>query len=97
MPKIAGKLYLRPGMYQEYYNRHVHIWPEMKELLQQAGISNYTIWFDGIDLFEYFEIANEKLMWQVLAASPVKKRWDDYMSDIIIGRSPIMALAFEFN
>ena len=97
MKKITGKIRLQPGMYQEYCRRHDQIWPEMKELMLSAGIRNYTIWYDGENLFEYLEVEDEQRLKQLLAASPIKQRWDAYMSDIITHDDTVMSLAFEFN
>jgi L-rhamnose mutarotase len=97
MKKITGKIRLLPGKYQEYCYRHDHIWPEMKEFMRSAGISNYTIWFDGENLFEYLEVEDEEHLKQALASSSIKQRWDAYMSDIIVHDDTVMKLAFEFN
>ena len=32
------------GDIAEYKRRHDEIWPEMKEVLHEAGITNYSIW-----------------------------------------------------
>ena len=55
MERFAWKGRIKPGMAEEYKRRHDNIWPEMKELLKQAGICNYTIWSDGEELFGYYE------------------------------------------
>ena len=55
MEKYAwrGKIVL--GMQEEYKKRHDNIWPEMKEVLADAGIVNYSIWMQGEELFGYNE------------------------------------------
>lgn len=95
MQKVASRFRLKAGMQAEYKRRHDEIWPEMLELMRQAGIRNYTIWNDGEDLFGYFEVADLAACSQTISASAVKKRWDDYMADLIDGTSP-MRLMFEF-
>ena len=42
-------------MQEEYKKRHDNIWPEMKEVLANAGIVNYSIWMQGEELFGYYE------------------------------------------
>lgn len=81
--RIASKFRLKPGMQEEYKRRHDEIWPEMLELMKEAGIRNYTIWNQGEDLFGYFEVEDYEKCIQILSASEVKKRWDEYMKDII--------------
>ena len=38
MERFAWKGRIKPGMAEEYKRRHDNIWPEMKELLKQAGL-----------------------------------------------------------
>ena len=97
MKKLAGRLKLRPGCREEYIKRHDEIWPEMKTMMAEAGIHNYTIWLDGEDLFEYMEVDDPEAMIAVLKNSEVKKRWDLYMSDILIPCESNFTKAFEFN
>ncbi|MBQ5402159.1 MAG: L-rhamnose mutarotase, partial [Bacteroidales bacterium] len=42
----AFKMFLKPGMEQEYQRRHAAIWPELKKLLSDSGVSNYSIYWD---------------------------------------------------
>jgi len=84
MERKAWKGRIKPGMREEYKRRHDEIWPEMKDLLKQAGIRNYTIWSDGETLFGYYEceqgidFAN-----RVQAESPIVDRWNEYMQDVL--------------
>ena len=54
MERFAWKGRIKPGMAEEYKRRHDKIWPEMKALLKEAGICNYTILSDGVELFGYY-------------------------------------------
>lgn len=53
--KIRMARKIVPGMQEEYKKRHDNIWPEMKEVLANAGIVNYSIWMQGEELFGYYE------------------------------------------
>ncbi|MGV8833492.1 MAG: L-rhamnose mutarotase [Devosia sp.] len=44
--KHAFKMQLNPGMAAEYEKRHDEIFPELVELLHQAGIKDYSIHLD---------------------------------------------------
>ena len=55
MERFAWTAKLLPGKKEEYIRRHDEIWPEMTELLNKAGIHNYTIWLVGDELFGYYE------------------------------------------
>ena len=71
-------------MAEEYKRRHDEIWPEMKQLLKEAGISNYTIWSNGSDVFGYYECEKGIAFAQkVQAESPVVARWNVYMDDVL--------------
>ena len=37
---------LHPGMQDEYKKRHDEIWPDLSDLLINAGVSDYSIFFD---------------------------------------------------
>lgn len=51
MERMAWRDRIKPGCKTEYIRRHNEIWPEMKAVLGQAGICNYTIFADGGELF----------------------------------------------
>lgn len=55
MERYAWKATVKEGMLEEYVRRHNEIWPELTEVLRQAGIRNYTIWNCGSELFGYYE------------------------------------------
>ena len=46
MNRIAFKMKLKQGCVEEYKKRHDEIWPELKQLLKDAGIGDYSIFFD---------------------------------------------------
>ena len=79
------KARLLPGKKDEYVRRHDEIWPEMTELLNQAGIHNYTIWCDGEQLFGYYE-ADKGVAFaaEVQSTSPIVARWGEYMKDVMV-------------
>ncbi|MEO8530423.1 MAG: L-rhamnose mutarotase, partial [Deltaproteobacteria bacterium] len=46
MEKYAFKMQLNAGQKDEYIRRHDAIWPELVALLQEAGVSDYSIHLD---------------------------------------------------
>ena len=105
MEKYAWRGKIVPGMQEEYKKRHDNIWPEMKEVLADAGIVNYSIWMQGEELFGYYEcekgVENAA---KVQAESNVVKKWDEYMKDILImekdpvtGAQPLLTQVFSFR
>ena len=53
--RVAFVLRVRPDRIDEYVAAHRNVWPEMLEALRDAGISNYSIFRDGNQVFGYFE------------------------------------------
>lgn len=85
MERYAWRAKLLDGKLDEYIRRHDEIWPEMKEVLKQAGIRNYTIWHEGGDLFGYYECEKGiEYAARIQAQSPVVARWDVYMKDVMV-------------
>lgn len=83
MERFAWKARVLPGKLSEYIKRHDEIWPEMSQVLNEAGIRNYTIWTDGETLFGYYECDSVKDAARVQAQSPVVARWNEYMKDVM--------------
>lgn len=105
MEKYAWKANIKEGCLEEYIKRHDQIWPEMKELLKKAGIKNYTIWNTGTELFGYYECEfGAAFAAKVQNESPIVKKWDEYMADILImvpdpitGAQPRLKKVFEME
>ena len=84
MERMAWKGRIRPGCKAEYIRRHDAIWPEMKAVLKEAGICNYTIFANGDELFGYYECEKGVAFAErTQAESPVVDRWNAYMKDIL--------------
>ena len=85
MERYAWKAVVKDGMKAEYVKRHKEIWPEMVEVLKQAGIVNYSIWNVGNELFGYYECEKgADYAARVQAESPVVDRWNEYMKDVMV-------------
>ena len=83
MEKYAWKATIKEGCLEEYKRRHDALPEEMKELLREAGICNYTIWNVGNELFGYYECDSVEFAAKVQADSPVVDRWNEYMQDVL--------------
>ena len=105
MEKYAWKATVVEGQIEEYIRRHDNLWPEMKEVLENAGIVNYTIWNVGNELFGYYECEKGvEYAAKVQAESEVVDRWNEYMKDILImemdpvtGAQPMLKKVFTFK
>ncbi|MBQ9424432.1 MAG: L-rhamnose mutarotase [Erysipelotrichaceae bacterium] len=105
MEKYAWKGLIAQGRKEEYIRRHKEIWPEMIEVLKEAGIRNYTIWNVGDEVFGYYECEKgAEYAARVQAESPVVDRWNEYMEGVLImemdpvtGAQPLMEKVFEMD
>jgi L-rhamnose mutarotase len=85
MERYAWKAKILPGKKAEYIKRHDEVWPEMTDILNKAGIHNYTIWCAGDELFGYYETdKGNAYAAKVQAESPVVDKWNVYMKDVMV-------------
>ena len=84
MTRKGFKMFLYPGMAKEYERRHNELWPEMKEMIQEYGGSNYSIYLDEETnvLYGYLEVVDEEL-WAKSADTAINRKWWDFMADIM--------------
>ena len=95
MQRHAFKMFLNPGARDEYRRRHDAIWPELKALLREKGVRNYSIYLDPETntLFAYLERSDDHGM-DELPSHPVMQRWWGHMKDIMAANpdgSPVTA------
>ena len=105
MERYAWKALVKEGKLEEYIKRHDEIWKEMKDVLDSAGIANYTIWNVGNELFGYYECKNGiEYAAKVQAESAIVAKWNEYMKDVMImeldpetGAQPKLNKVFSFR
>ena len=80
----AFKMKLKAGYKQEYKKRHDEIWPQLSEVLTNAGISDYSIFLDEeTDTLFAFQKLTPGHTSADLPNDPIVRKWWDYMSDIM--------------
>src|SRR4051812_32952864 len=84
MEQIAFTMQLKPGQAAEYERRHDAIWPELVELLKQAGISDYSIFLDETTgtLFAVLRRSADHRM-DTLPQEEVMQRWWAFMAGLM--------------
>ena len=84
MNRQAFKMFLKPGFEAEYEKRHNEIWPELKKLLKDAGVYDYSIFWDKETniLFAVQKNSGEGGS-QDLGSTEIVQRWWAYMADIM--------------
>ena len=80
----AFRMKLKPGSTEEYKRRHDAIWPELKQLLGDAGIYDYSIFLDEEDmhLFAVLKLRDHHQR-DLLPSHAVMQRWWAYMRDLM--------------
>lgn len=82
--RYAFHLTIRQGMEDEYDRRHGNVWNDMRKMLKDAGIYNYSIFRDGTHVFGHWECSDLGRTLAFVNSSEVNARWQEYMNDVII-------------
>lgn len=84
MKRLAFKMKLKPGFAAEYEKRHNKIWPELKKLLYDAGVRDYSIFLDKETniLFAVQKVEGDSGS-QDLGKTEIVQKWWKYMADIM--------------
>ena len=82
--KHAFKMQLNPGMAAEYKKRHDEIFPELVDLLHEAGVKDYSIHLDAETniLFGVLWRRKDHTMGD-LPNTEVMQRWWAHMADVM--------------
>ncbi len=82
--KTAFKMKLKPGFRDEYKKRHDELWPELKALLKEQGVSDYSIFFDEeTNLLFGVQHQEGENSSQDLGSLEIVQKWWAYMADIM--------------
>jgi L-rhamnose mutarotase len=84
MIRMGFKMKLNAGKEEEYKNRHARIWPELKILLKDSGVYDYSIFLDKetLILFGTLKLKYDN-SYASLPENPVMIKWWNYMKDIM--------------
>ena len=83
--RLAWVMKLKPGNELLYKKKHDEVWPEISKALTNAGVTNYSIYFDKKDntLIEYMEL-KENNTFDKLEDLDILKKWNVYMKDLLV-------------
>ena len=82
--RVAFKMKLKPGFSEEYRKRHNELWPELKYLLKDQGISDYSIFFDDeTNILFGVQQQDGDSSSQDLGSLEIVQKWWAYMADIM--------------
>lgn len=77
--RVAFRMRIKPGCEEIYRQKHDDIWPELLAVLKESGITTYSIYLSGLDLFAYLETT--KPLTPGESADPVTLRWWAMMAE----------------
>lgn len=80
----AFVMQLKKGCEAEYQKRHNEIWPELKALLSESGVFDYTIFLERETgkLFAFQQVKGQAGS-QGLGGNPIVQKWWAYMADLM--------------
>ena len=85
MQRFCFTFDIRPGSEDEYKKRHDEIWPELVEVIQGSGVTNYSLFRRGTQVIAYCECAPDvATAFAAIGSSEVNGRWSAYFEDIIM-------------
>ena len=83
--RLALHSRLIPGTEEAYEIEHARVWPELIAVMRTAGITDWSIWRSGWDLFHLVECADFEAAVAQLKQDPVDQRWQQHMSQFVEG------------
>jgi L-rhamnose mutarotase len=81
--RIALHTRLKPGKEADYDRIHAVIPPALDGKLRAAGVTDWTIWRSGRDLFHLVDVEDYQAMRRALADDPVNVEWQATMSELL--------------
>lgn len=98
MERKAFKMYLKPGFEKEYEKRHNEIWPELKQLIQESGVYDYSIFWDKeTNILFALQKVKSGAGSQDLGNNPIVQKWWAYMADIMQTNPDNSPVSLELN
>ena len=80
LKRFAFILRLHAGATEAYEQAHREVWPEMRDMLKEGGISEYSIFRRENLLFLTFKAVDFEATWSQFDNHPVNLRWQKTMA-----------------
>lgn len=80
MPRVAFRLRIKSDAIEDYEKSHRNVWPELLGKLKEVGISDYSIFRRGQDLFLVMSVNDFDTAWKTLGEDPTNLRWQQEMA-----------------
>jgi L-rhamnose mutarotase len=81
--RVALHTRVRADRIEEYEQAHAAVPAELAEAIRAAGVTGWTIWRSGTDLFHLIECADYAAILACLDKSPVNRTWQAQMAELL--------------
>jgi L-rhamnose mutarotase len=81
--RVAIHTRVRADRLEGYEQAHAAVPAELTEAIRAAGVSSWTIWRSGTDLFHLIDCADYAQMLAALAEHPVNVAWQARMAELL--------------
>jgi L-rhamnose mutarotase len=81
--RVALHTRVRADRIEEYERAHAAVPAELTEAIRAAGVTDWTIWRSGTELFHLIECADYAAVLAYLEQSPVNRRWQAQMAELL--------------
>jgi L-rhamnose mutarotase len=81
--RIALHTRVRADRVDEYERAHAAVPAELTGEIRAAGVTGWTIWRSGTDLFHVIDCADYQAMLGALRDSPVNAAWQARMAELL--------------
>ena len=81
--KIALHTRVRADRIAEYEQAHQAVPVELTEAIRAAGVTSWTIWRSGTDLFHVIDCADYPAVLAYLERQPVNVKWQARMAELL--------------
>lgn len=81
--RVALHTNVREMRVEEYERAHAAVPAQLTDAIRAAGVTSWTIWRSGTDLFHVIDCADYGAMLAALNANPVNAEWQARMAELL--------------
>ena len=83
MERVGHVWRIKPDRKDDYLRLHAAIWPELDDLLREAGVATYTIYLWKDTVFSHMEVDDYARLVERFNGDPIGERWEAQFADIL--------------
>ena len=98
MERVCFTFEIREGVASEYKRRHDEMAQVLKDVIQEAGLSNYSLFRRGTQIVAYAEARpNVETAFARLATSELGVKWNEWFEELIVNLTDSQGLPMSFT